>query len=484
MNGVKQEVKGIPEGAKSAIVFTASSVFTRGLAIITVPIFTRLMTTDQIGMVNIYTAWYSLISAFATLSLTSGGFAVAMKEYAENRDKYESSVLSLTTIVAAIIAIVYIIAPQFWQSIIGLPNELIILMLFGFVVNPAYDFWLSRQRYEYKYKLAGAISILSAILASAVSIFVVINLSKANIEETAEGRLFANYVIIYGVAFVFWIYIMLKGKKVYCLEYWKMSLAISIPLVGYNIAGQILSVSDRMMISNMVNNSAVGIYGTLYTVSTLSLMIWQAINSSFVPYLFQNIDKKENNIKRIANLLMALYGIVAVLLTYFAPEIVRILATEEYFEAIYIMPPIAAGVFFTSYANLYSNVAVYYKKTKYVMYPAIIAACMNLLLNLIFINLFGYIAAAYTTMFSYIVLAALQGMWSKKVCEENENPISGIYDNKFMIVLAVIIIIVSLLAIPLYSNSIARYSIITLGIIIILLIAKKVLNSGVIKNSK
>ena len=181
---------------------------------------------------------------------------------------------------------------------------------------------------------------------------------------------------------------------------------------------------------------------------------------------------------------MALYGIVSVLLTYFAPEIVRILATEEYFEAIYIMPPIAAGVFFTSYANLYSNVAVYYKKTKYVMYPAIIAACMNLLLNLIFINLFGYIAAAYTTMFSYIVLAALQGMWSKKVCEENENPISGIYDNKFMIVLAVIIIIVSLLAIPLYSNSIARYSIITLGIIIILLIAKKVLNSGVIKNSK
>ena len=239
-----------------------------------------------------------------------------------------------------------------------------------------------------------------------------------------------------------------------------------------------------MMISNMVNNSAVGIYSTLYTVSALSLIVWQAINSSFVPYLFQNIDKKEHNIKRISNLLMALYGIVAVVLTYFAPEIVRVLATEEYFEAIYIMPPIAAGVFFTSYANLYSNIAVYYKKTKYVMYPAIIAACMNLFLNFIFINLFGYIAAAYTTMLSYIVLAALQGMWSKKVCEENKNPISGIFDNKFMILLAVVIIIVSLLAIPLYSNTIARYSIIILGIIIILLVAKKVLNSSVIKNNK
>lgn len=42
---------------------------------------------------------------------------------------------------------------------------------------------------------------------------------------------------------------------------------------------------------------------------------------------------------------MLLYAGVAVLLTYLAPEIVRILAPEEYYEAIYIMPPIAAGVF-------------------------------------------------------------------------------------------------------------------------------------------
>ena len=36
---------------------------------------------------------------------------------------------------------------------------------------------------------------------------------------------------------------------------------------------------------------------------------------------------------------------IVVLITYLAPEIVRILATEEYYEGIYIMPPIAAGVF-------------------------------------------------------------------------------------------------------------------------------------------
>lgn len=481
MKSIIKKIQSIPLGMKSAVVYTASSVFTRGLAIITVPIFTRLMTTEQIGIVNIYNSWYSLISAFATLSLTSGGFAVAMKEYADKRDEYESSILSLTSIVAILIALVYAIAPAFWQKTLGLSNALIILMLVGFLVAPARDFWLARQRYEYKYKLAGAVSILTAVVASALSIFVVVSLSSKGKTDIATGRLFANYIVIYGVAAVIWIYIMAKGKKVYSKDYWKMSLAISIPLIGYNVAGQILNVSDRMMISRMVNNSAVGIYSTLYTVSSLSLMVWQAINASFIPYLFQNIEKKEHNIKKIANMLMATYAAIAVLLTYFAPEIVRILATEEYYEAIYIMPPIAAGVFFTSYSHLYSNIAVYYKKTKYVMYPAIVAACINLVLNFVCIKLFGYMAAAYTTLVSYIVLAVLQAFWSKKVCDENQNPIGGIFDNKMMLILAIVTIIASLIAIPLYSNTILRYIVIVAGAVFVCFLAKEILNSGLIK---
>ncbi len=475
------KIKSIPEGVKSAIVYTASSVFTRGLAIITVPIFTRLMTTDQIGIVNIYNSWYSLISAFATLSLTSGGFAVAMNEFADKRDEYESSILSLTSIIAILIAIIYILAPSFWQHTLGLTNALIVLMLIGFLFAPARDFWLARQRYEYKYKLAGLVSILTAIIASFFSIFVVIYFSKSGSDNTASARLFANYFVVYAVAAIIWIYIMFKGKKFYSKKYWRMSLSISIPLVGYNIAGQILNVSDRMMISSMVSNSAVGIYSTLYTVSSLSLMVWQAINASFIPYLFQNIDKKNHNIKKVSTMLMSAYAIIAVLLTYFAPEIVKILATKEYYEAIYIMPPIAAGVFFTSYANLYSNIAVYYKKTKYVMYPSFVAAGLNLLLNYIFIKLFGYMAAAYTTLFSYIILAILQVVWVKRLCKDNGTSINNIFDNKVMFMLALLTTVSTLFGIILYSNTFIRYVVSILGIILLLILVKLIYKRKLMK---
>ena len=69
------------DGVKSSIVYTLSSLFSKGLAIITVPIFTRLMSTGEIGVVNLFNSWYSMISVVATLALTSGGFQLALKEY-------------------------------------------------------------------------------------------------------------------------------------------------------------------------------------------------------------------------------------------------------------------------------------------------------------------------------------------------------------------------------------------------------------------
>ena len=464
---------GLSESAKSAVVYTFATLFSRGLAIITVPIFTRMMPTAQIGTVNLYNSWYSLISAFATLSLTSGGFAVAMKEYASDRDKYQSSVLSLTSIIALIIVTIFLFAPSFWSEILGLPRILIVLMLFGFLFAPARDFWLARQRYEYKYKLAGIVTIGSALIASILSVVAVLYSNEYGTIDAADARLIANYAVVYGVAAIIWISTLVKGKTFFNIEYWKMSLALSIPLVGYSIAAQILSVSDRMMISQMVGNSAVGVYGTLYTVSSLSLMIWQAIHSSFVPFLFQNIEKKEQNIKNVSFVLMLLYALVAVMLTYMAPEIVRVLATEEYMEAIYIMPPIAAGVFFTAYANIYSDIAVYFKKTKYVMYPAIVAAAANVVLNYIFIKMFGYMAAAYTTLIAYILLAYLQAVWANKVCKENGIGKEKIFSDQKMLVMAIVTVVLCLLGIALYHFTVLRY-IVVLGVIVFsLFLAKK-----------
>lgn len=49
---VKKKIQNIPLGVKAAVVYTMASVFSRGLSMITVPIFTRIMSTSEIGMVK------------------------------------------------------------------------------------------------------------------------------------------------------------------------------------------------------------------------------------------------------------------------------------------------------------------------------------------------------------------------------------------------------------------------------------------------
>lgn len=65
--------------------------------------------------------------------------------------------------------------------------------------------------------------------------------------------------------------------------------------------------------------------------------------------------------------------------------------------------------------SLYVNVEHYYKKTKGVTVNTLIAAGCNIILNLIFIPIFGYVAAAYTTLVSYFVALLLHARCSKKI---------------------------------------------------------------------
>lgn len=463
--------RNISVGVKSSVVYALSSLFSKGLAIITIPIFTRLMTSEDIGIVNLYTAWYSMISVVATLSLTSGGFQLALKEFREDRDGYESSVLTLTSCMALSIGVIYIFNPSFWNKLTGLSTALMVLLIIELFLAPARSFWLARQRYEYKYKLVALVTFSSAFLASLVSIIAVFVASKSGRSNLGETRLFANYAVLLSYALALWLYIYFKGKTVCDINYWRFSLSLSLPLIGYSISAQVLNVSDRTMISHLVDNSSVGIYGVLYTASSISLLVWQAINASFVPYLYENMENSvsRKNLRNISAKLLGGFALVAFLMTLFAPEVVRILATREYYEAVYIMPPIAAGVFLISVSNMYSNVLIYYKKTKFIMFSSMVAALVNVILNYFGIRLFGYKAAAYTTLISYIVLATMQGVVATKIQNKLYKTESEyVYNNRYIVLLSSIAVILCLSCLLLYMFSIVRYVILLLAIVCVL----------------
>ena len=469
----------ISNGVKSSVVYTLSSLFSKGLAIITMPIFTRILSTEDIGVVNLYTSWHAMISVVSTLSLTSGGFQLGLKEFKQERDQYVSSLLLLTSLPPIVLVLVYFVNRDFWNELTGLNTALFCLMFVHLLLSPAFTFWFSRQRYEYKYVSAAIIGFSSAFLASLVAVLAVLFASQGNYGHLGEVRLFGNYSVFLIYALVIFASILYKGKTLFSSRYWKFSLSLSIPLIGNSLAVQILNVSDRTMIDQMVDKSSVGIYGTLYTVSSLSLIVWHAINASFVPFLFENLEKpeKKDDIRKISAILLTAFSAFAFLITLFAPEIVRILATEEYYKAIYIMPPIAAGIYLTSLSNMYTNLLIYYKKTYLIMIASVVAAATNVILNYFGIRLFGYLAAAYTTLIAFVILTIIQWTFANKTHSKATNSSSSVYYTKFTVLLSITTILLCMSCLLLYQTYLLRYLILASFMLIAYLKRNIILNA-------
>ncbi len=457
--------------AKAAFFFTIAVFICKGINFITLPIFTRLLTTEEMGIVTTYNSWQVLLVVFANLSLDSGSFNIAMMEYRNERYKYMSSILFLSTVSSICVGILYFVIKPFVLRVVGLNESLMLLMLLSFIFLPATTFWMLHQRYCYKYKSTAVVTLLStgsSLIISAICTYYASKIGKTNL---ADIRLISGNVILIIWGAIFYFLIFKRGKTAYNKKYWKFVLLVNTPLLFHGLAKHILDVSDRTMISFMVGKSEVGVYGVLYSVSSLALIVWSAINASLIPYMFEHLRIGQNQkVSNFVIFMMLVYSASCICLTLVAPELVKILATEEYMEAVFLMPPIAAGIFFTALYNVYSNLLLYLKKTNYIMVATVVAALFNVACNYIFIQLFGYQAAAYTTLASFMVLAFMQFSFLKKTCDK-----TNIIHDKTIWLIAIVTSVICIAVNVLYKMIILRYMMIGVFFILIVLNYKKII---------
>ena len=463
MKRILRRINDLSLPIKCSVAYVLASLLTNGLSIITTPLFTRVMSSADMGLVTTFGSWQTMLGSIITLSLNSGVFSVAMVEFKNERDSYISSIFALSSFSTLCSSLVFLLFLDKFSFYLGISENLIILMLVGCLLLPATNYWMARQRFEYKYKPVLLVSCISAIISTATSILFVL-LAKEKDCDLGSARLFGKLLPQYLLAFFIAVSICKKGKILFNKKYWVFALKLGVPLIIHTLAKQVLDVSDRVMIDFYVGKSAVGIYGVLYSVSTLASIVWSAINSSLIPKMFQLLsDKQGDKIKTLIQPIILVYAVACIILAIFSPEIVSLLATEEYYAAIYIVPPISAGIFFTSVYTVYGNVLLYYKKSVLVMLATVIAAIINVILNAIFIPNYGFVAAAYTTLVSYIVLALVQNVMVQKINHQ------AVFTTKFLITAICCVVLWCCICNLLYNNNIARW--IFIGIVFVLLLA-------------
>ena len=344
MTKVKEKLAEIPKPVISSIVYMMVVFFQSGTNLITTPIFSRILSTSDYGITSIYQSWYNILTIFVTLSLSAGVYNNALIDFDKERNKVTSSFLTISVFLSFIAFGIYVIFKEPIKQLLGLSEYLIGFMFINFITVPAWGFFLAQEKFDYKYIKPLIITIITFILNPIIGIIGISlfpnNKAVAKVIFCGLPTVIANTVIL--------ISIFKKGKCFYNKKYWKYALSFNIPLLPHYLSGIILAQSDRIMIQKMIGDSAAGIYGVSYNLSQVIQGVFTGINAALIPFTYKSLKKE--NYKKIgdySNILLIFIGIISILLVICTPEIIKILAPVEYYEAIWVVPPIVLELYFS-----------------------------------------------------------------------------------------------------------------------------------------
>ena len=468
--------KKLSDGVKASVALFVASLVTKGLAFITTPLYTRLLSTTEYGQVSIYYTWLQCFGIIAMFCLCYGVFNCGMVDYSDARDEFSYSILVLSNIITICFTGILLCLYPLIQEFVKIQIPYIILMCITFFFQPAYSFWAARQRYELKYKYTFLASIIIAIISPAISIFCLITNENGDRFFT---RIFAAEIPLLVIYIVFYIYLGVKARFKLNTKYWKEIIVFNLPLIPHYLSTYLLNSSDKFMISYYIGDDATAFYSVAYSIASMALVIWTAVNGSLVPYTFENLKKdRYEKINKITIPLIAVFGIGCFGVILLGPEIMKLLAPGSYSEAINAIPPVVGATFFQAQYLLYSNVIYFYKKSKYVLLGSITSVTLNIILNMIFIPIFGYLAAGYTTLIGFTCQAIIDFFGMKKACNKE------IYNTKIIFLLSILIFSISIISLFLYKYIWVKYTILLFLVIFAIYYKNKIMSFFKIMRSK
>ena len=191
-------------------------------------------------------------------------------------------------------------------------------------------------------------------------------------------------------------------------------------LFSNNVATQIYINSDVTMLGLMLNDYYVGIYGVATKIYFMVKSILNAMITVVVPRLsyYKNNDRlSEFNVlcSKIFNscLIFILPAILGLFLL--SDNIVSIIAGAQYIEAGITLKILSMALIFAVFANFFANaILIVNKLEKYVLKATVIAAVVNIVMNLAFIPLFKQNGVALTTLIAEMIVASLSFYYARK----------------------------------------------------------------------
>lgn len=401
------------KAAKAGLAYTIGNYFIKGIGIITVPLFARIMSTADFGIYNTFLAYEAILYIFISLTL-HGSLKSAAYKFTDSFDEYVSSIQILPFIVFNVLMIAASFFGKPLSALLGIDKLSLLLVIIYSYCSGVMIYYRGRIALDYNYTEYLKLSFFNVIFGVLLSVLLMLTTFS---EQRYLGRIIGgtvSYVILAG-------YVLIKlferSKPKYNGEYWKYGLRISLPLIPHGLSQILLLQFDRIMISHFVGNYAAGLYSFAYTIYSLVQITGASLETVFSPWVFKMLHEGNNveKVKKMGSCFVMLIAGVIIAIMLICPEIITILGGEKYKDSVYSTIPVMAAGFFAMAYCVPAVMEYYYEKTIYIALGTSFAAIINIVLNYFFIQKYGYIAAAYTTLISYIFYFGLHVYISRKI---------------------------------------------------------------------
>lgn len=396
-----------------------ASIATKAIAVVSIPIFTRLLTQEDYGVVAVFEAYVGIFLVILSLN----AHTAVGRYYYEKTDDFGEFMGTTLTFVALIFGLsspFFIVFSRQIAHVAQLPGVLPIYLLGAClfsIISETYIQILTPQKRSKEVAFIRTARGYTYVAASIVLVFL--------LEENKYlGRIWASLI----VGFIFSGYFLIKiaafSKLSFKKDHLRYIAQYSFPLIPYALSSLILAQFDRMMINATLDTASAGLYSLGYNIGMLLLIVIGSTRTALVPDFYKFMDNKEyNRLDALVKKVFSIVTLAALGLFLFAREIGIILADEKFHPGLSVVPIVVIGYVLFGMFTVYSRYLFYEKKTFYLSVVVLTAGILNIVLNALFIPKYGYVAAAYTTVVSYFVMFFLAWVTAKRISDQRVTPL-------------------------------------------------------------
>ena len=193
---------------KATIWFTLGNFIAKGIAFVSLPIFTRLMDASEYGIASLLLTYEQIILIFGTFEMYLGTYQRGIFKYKEKSDAYSGITILLMNSITVVVFLLLLINNKLLFQYTKITMAVLIGMFARTLFQPAYECWLVRKRIAYDYKNATISNVVLATLNVIIPILVM-----SCISPTAEIRITSALLATSVFALCFWIVEIKKLAK-------------------------------------------------------------------------------------------------------------------------------------------------------------------------------------------------------------------------------------------------------------------------------